>query len=71
MSDDYNPFESGSGAWEPEKRPEKQEETTPGPESPKTGDSGLLIWWFVLLGAATVLLAVRKLQEDATAQKID
>ena len=28
MSDDYNPFESGSGAWEPEKKPEKQEETT-------------------------------------------
>ncbi|MBO4653541.1 MAG: choice-of-anchor A family protein [Lachnospiraceae bacterium] len=40
-------------------------------KTPKTGDAGLLVWWFALLGAATVVLMVRRQQEEIAARKAD
>ena len=40
-------------------------------KTPRTGDAGLLVWWLALLGAATVVLMVRKQQADAEARKVE
>ncbi|MBP5354046.1 MAG: hypothetical protein J6Y67_02770, partial [Lachnospiraceae bacterium] len=40
-------------------------------KTPRTGDAGLLVWWIALLGAATVVLMVRKQQADEEARKVE